>query len=229
MVTATQTTSDAAALAHLLDTVLALSATSPIRLSLQLNGYDNLQSVVGIFESELESLEYVPLAVKEGVSPLPVKLLMAHQQLLCYFLHWMSHLRNTNEGPLSPYKIVSLARDDFNTYRMSPPAQLSESLSTHIQQSSTPMVIPGNHSCSAVAEFKQGVKCDKMHYPVLMDDCYWDNFYRTFVVTTILHNVDNVLDPAYSPTDPDQISLLKEQKKFVYSALEHCLQTKILM
>jgi hypothetical protein len=110
MVTATRTTSDAAALAHLLDTGLALSATSPIRLSLQLNGYDNLQSVVGIFESELESLEYVPLALEEGVPPLPVKLLMAHRQLLRYFLRWMSHLRNTNGGPLSPYEIVSLAR-----------------------------------------------------------------------------------------------------------------------
>jgi len=38
---------------------------------------------------------------------------------------------------------------------------------------------------------------------------------------------DNVLDPAYSPTDPDEISLFKEQKKFVYSALEHCLQTNM--
>jgi hypothetical protein len=78
MVTATRTTSDAAALAHLLETVLAPSATSPIRLSFQLNGYDDLQSVDGIFESELESLEYVPLALEEGVPPHPVKLLMAH-------------------------------------------------------------------------------------------------------------------------------------------------------
>jgi hypothetical protein len=182
-----RTTSDAAALAHLLETVLAPSATSSIRLSLQLNGYDDLQSVDGIFESELESLEYVPFALEEGVPPHPVKLLMAHWKLLSYFLPWMSHLRNTNGGPLSPYEIVSLARDVFNTYRMSPPVQLSESPSTPLWQSSTPMAIPGNHSCSAVADFKQGVKCDKTHYPVLKDDRYWDNFYRTFVVTAVLH------------------------------------------
>jgi hypothetical protein len=89
------------------------------------------------------------------------------------------------------------------------------------------MAIPGNHSHAAVADFKQGVKHDKMHYPVLKDDRYWDHLYRTFVVTAVLHNVDNVLDPAYSPTDPDKISLVKEQKKFVYSALEHCLQTNM--
>jgi hypothetical protein len=138
MVTATQTTSDATALVHLLDTVLALSATSLIRLSLQLNGYDDLQSVVGIFESELESLEYIPLVLKEEVPPQPVKLLMAHQQLLRYFLRWMSHLWNTNGGPPSPCEIVSLTRDDFSTNRMWPPVHLSESPSTPIWQSSTP-------------------------------------------------------------------------------------------
>jgi hypothetical protein len=83
----------------------------------------------------------------------------------------------------------------------------------------------GNSSRSAVADFKRGVKRDKTHYPVLKDNRYWDNFYRTFVVTAVSHNVDNVLDPAYSPTNTDEILLFREQKKFVYSGLEHCLQT----
>jgi hypothetical protein len=83
----------------------------------------------------------------------------------------------------------------------------------------------GNSSCSAIADFKRG---DKTHYPVLNNNWYWDNFYHTFVVTALLHNVDNVLDPAYSPTNTDEILLFREQKNFVYSALEHCLQTDMV-
>jgi beta-lactamase class D len=45
------------------------------------------------------------------------------------------------------------------------------------------------------------------------------------VVTAVSHNVEKVLDPSYAPTDPSEKSLFEEQKKFVYSALEHTLQT----
>ncbi|EEC42547.1 predicted protein [Phaeodactylum tricornutum CCAP 1055/1] len=78
---------------------------------------------------------------------------------------------------------------------------------------------------SAIDEIKQGVKRDKTHYPILKDDRYWDNFYRSFVVTAVSHNVEKVLDPSYAPTDASEKSLFEEQKKFVYSALEHTLQT----
>jgi hypothetical protein len=78
---------------------------------------------------------------------------------------------------------------------------------------------------SAADDFKRGVKRDKTHYPVLKDDKYWDNFYRSFVVTAVSHNVEKVLDPTYVPTEPSDKALFEEQKKFVYSALEHTLQT----
>jgi hypothetical protein len=160
----------------------------------------------------------------EGVLP-PARLLMAHRQLLRYFLRWTRQLIRENGGMLSNYERISLAKDDFSLYRRFSSAHLPETPSTPVQKPTITPTITGSNSRSAVADFKRGVKRDKAHYPVLKDDRYWDNFYRTFVVTAVSHNVDNVLNPAYSPIDNDEILLFREQKKFVYSALEHCLQT----
>jgi hypothetical protein len=45
------------------------------------------------------------------------------------------------------------------------------------------------------------------------------------VVTAVSHNVEKVLVPTYAPTEPSEKALFEKQKKFVYSALEHTLQT----
>jgi hypothetical protein len=118
---------------------------------------------------------------------------------------------------------MALTNQDFVCYRRSA-----------IDKASSNIVVPplvpvpiGNvpKPRSAAEEFQRGIKRDKAHYPVLKDDRYWDNFYRSFVVTAVSHNVEKVLDPSYVPTNPADSSLFEEQKKFVYSALEHTLQT----
>jgi hypothetical protein len=225
MVTATRTMSDASAFAHLLDTVLALPATSPIRSSLVLHELDDLDGLLSIFEGQIETLEYLPVPSEGDATPVPIKLRMGHQQLLRYLLLWIRQLAHNKGGPLSNYELISLMKEDFSLFRRSPSIHLPNAVPTPSSQSNTPSTMVGNSSRSAVADFKRGVKRDKTHYPVLKDDRYWDNFYRIFVVTAVSHNVDNVLDPAYSPTSTDEILLFREQKKFVYSALEHCLQT----
>lgn len=146
MVTATRTTSDASALAHLLDTVLALSATSPIRLCLIQNGYDELDALLCIYESELESLEYTPLPLEdEGVLP-PARLLMAHRQLLRYFLRWTRQLIRENGGMLSNYELISLAKDDFSLYRRFSSAHLPETPSTPVQKPTNTTTMTGSSS-----------------------------------------------------------------------------------
>jgi hypothetical protein len=46
-----------------------------------------------------------------------------------------------------------------------------------------------------------------------------------FVDTSVTHNVEEVQDLTYIPTNPLEKSLFEEQDKFIYSALEHMLQT----
>ncbi|EEC42564.1 predicted protein [Phaeodactylum tricornutum CCAP 1055/1] len=187
--------------------------------------HDDLDRLLSIFEGQIETLEYLPVPSEGDATPVPIKLRMGHQQLLRYLLLWIRQLSHDKGGSLSNYELISLMKEDFSLFRRSPSIHLSNAVPTPSSQSSTPSTMVGNSSRSAVADFKRGVKRDKTHYPVLKDDRYWDNFYRTFVVTAVSHNVDNVLDPAYSPTNTDEILLFREQKKFVYSALEHCLQT----
>jgi hypothetical protein len=116
MVTATRTTSDASAFAHLLDTVLALPATSPIRSSLVLHELDDLYGLLSIFEGQIETLEYLPVPSEGDATPVPIKLRMGHQQLLRYLLLWIRQLAHDKGGPLSNYELISLMKEDFSLF-----------------------------------------------------------------------------------------------------------------
>jgi hypothetical protein len=225
MVPATRQMTSGAAYSHFLDNVFSLPQGHPIRLSFEQQGYNSVDDLLSIFENELDALGYVPPASPDtNEDPQWTPLLMAHRQILRHFLRWQASLERQKGSPLENSELVALTSGDFILYRRSALGQVSNVPAT-ISPSLNNQLSTSTKARSAVDEFKRGVKRDKTHYPILKDDRYWDNFYRSFVVTAVSHNVEKVLDPSYAPTDPSEKSLFEEQKKFVYSALEHTLQT----
>jgi hypothetical protein len=226
MVPATQQMTGAAVYAHLLDNILLLPQGHPIRLSFEQQGYDSADDLMCIFENELESLEYIPPALPDDFeNPSSIPLLMAHRQVIRHFLRWQASLKRQKGTPLKNSELAALNNEDFVMYRRAALGQVSTA--TTPAASLSTIQGPMGKTRSAVKDFNHGIKRDKIHYPVLKDDRYWDNFYRLFVVTAVTHNVEKVLDPTYTPTDPLEKSLFEEQNKFVYSALEHTLQTNM--
>ncbi|EEC44015.1 predicted protein [Phaeodactylum tricornutum CCAP 1055/1] len=225
MVPATRQMTSGAAYSHFLDNVFSLPQGHPIRLSFEQQGYNSVDDLLSIFENKLDALGYVPPASPDThEDPQWTPLLMAHRQILRHFLRWQASLERQKGSPLENSELVALTSGDFILYRRSALGQVSNVPAT-ISPSLNNQLSTSTKARSAVDEFKRGVKRDKTHYPILKDDRYWDNFYRSFVVTAVSHNVEKVLDPSYAPTDPSEKSLFEQQKKFVYSALEHTLQT----
>jgi hypothetical protein len=62
-------------------------------------------------------------------------------------------------------------------------------------------------------------------YQVSKEDRLWHSWHQHLLTTAQSHNVDNVLNLSYSPTNPDDIALLQEQKRFVFSVLEQKVLT----
>jgi hypothetical protein len=77
---------------------------------------------------------------------------------------------------------------------------------------------------SAIYDFRKSVKRSVSDYQIFKEDRLWHSWHRHLLTTARSHNVDNVLNLSYSPTDPDDVALLQEQKRFVFSILEQKVQ-----
>jgi hypothetical protein len=85
------------------------------------------------------------------------------------------------------------------------------SLPTPILPGASPASI--SLSASAIYDFRKSIKCSVSDYQVFNKDCLWHSWHWHLLTTARSHNVDNLLNLSYSPTNPDDISLLQEQQQ----------------
>jgi hypothetical protein len=90
---------------------------------------------------------------------------------------------------------------------------------------SEPTPEPSTTSVSAISSFRKGVKQSISDYKPFKEDRYFNSWQRHLQSTARSHNVDNLINRDYVPNTPDEVALLTEQKKFVYSVLEQTVLT----
>ena len=73
--------------------------------------------------------------------------------------------------------------------------------------------------------FKKGVKCDKSHYKPFKNKCYWDNWLCGFKATARTHDLANILNSSFIPSNVEEQELFDKQQKFMYSILKEHLLT----
>lgn len=78
---------------------------------------------------------------------------------------------------------------------------------------------------SAADIFKKGIKREKTHYKPYKTERQWDNWHRGFRATAMTHDLRNILDRTYAPTNREERELFDEQQIFLYSVFEEHLQT----
>jgi hypothetical protein len=78
---------------------------------------------------------------------------------------------------------------------------------------------------SAITDFRKSVKRSISDYKPFKEDRYFKSWNQHLQTTARSHNVDNVINLSYIAATPDKISLLTEQKRFVFSVLEQTVLT----
>jgi hypothetical protein len=114
------------------------------------------------------------------------------------------------QGTLEPD--VWLKFNDQSLKEMLCPAQVPMS-PPNVTMSSTPKVTPGILS---------GVKRNINEYPKLRDDKMWMSFNRTLLSLAATHDLSEVFDPSYVPTN-ETMDEFKKKNTFVYSVFTHSL------
>ena len=81
------------------------------------------------------------------------------------------------------------------------------------------------HRSNLAQEFCKGIKHDKAHYLALKNERGWDDWKWRIIATMHAHGCENIADPTYSPSDPDEKLLFTEQNKYMYDVFLMILQT----
>jgi hypothetical protein len=83
-----------------------------------------------------------------------------------------------------------------------------------------------NPSKSSLAqEFQKGVKRDKLQYEKFTKNNEFPRWNRSVRATAKSHGCENVLDPTYVPTPPEEAELFELQNAFMYSVWDYILLT----
>ena len=112
---------------------------------------------------------------------------------------------------------LDLTEEIFTSWRTRSDAVSTTSLPT--------TTITGSSPSSAIIDFRKGVRRSIADYKKFKEDRFFNSWNRHFQTTARSHNVDNVINLSYVATTADAISLLTEQKCFVFSVLEQTVLT----
>ena len=74
-------------------------------------------------------------------------------------------------------------------------------------------------------EFRKGIKRDKGNYNVLRDEKQWDEWKRQTVAMIYAHGYESITSISYTPSDPEEILLFREQNKYMFDVFTSILLT----
>lgn len=211
---------------RILREVLDQDDDTPLALSLEQEGINDIFSLVSMDKDTVEQLKFQPVG-ETNKKALP----RGYKQLLITLFDYT--LYSAQRGhPMQDQDWMLLSGADFDSFRISNDymewrnngRQFPSANPPSPPPPSTPPV-PTTPRYSPADMFKRGIKRDATAFPVLKDERYKDTWHRSFATQARAQDVENILDPNYVPNSPDANDLFKEQQKYMYAVLERCVLT----
>jgi hypothetical protein len=88
-----------------------------------------------------------------------------------------------------------------------------------------PIITPNNDDDIKFQSFLKTGKRDKKDYDILKDERYYDNWQRSFIAQARAHDIEQVLDPLYTPENDRELKLFRRKQQFAYTVLDATLKT----
>jgi len=218
--------SDTASLEHILVTFLRVKDIHSHPLALAFK-HEGIESPIDLFATSSANFALWVYPETENSRTFTKKLPNGYINLLGYFQRWvLSELStdqlmcNTNWWKLDP----SL----FDRFRICEQRENLNKTSTPMS-SGTSVVAPTpprpSQARDRVSDFNKTIKRDKKNYPLLKQEKEWDRWYESFIIQAAAEAMEDILDPDYRPTTPDDTAIFRRKSIYMISVLHHCIQT----
>ena len=199
----------------------------------------DIELVLNMTDKEIDSLYYLtpevdtssPPSKDEDVKPKTIlvrrELPTGYKRLVKVFTSFHKHLRE--EGVEIYFDWSNINLEKFTYYRqydyngnvtVPAPSRLvkpdvkSEGVSpnTTIRQ-------------TQVEQFKKSIKRDKSDFTVLKDKKQFKSWHQNLIATAAAQDVEEVLDPNYTPSNEEETNLFNEKQKYMYLVAMTILKT----
>ncbi|MGL4350702.1 MAG: hypothetical protein ACRCT2_09110, partial [Plesiomonas shigelloides] len=214
------------ALTHVLDDVFVLSRDNGLRQALQRGGFKKIQSVLAMSNTILTSLTYRGKDANNRPADIPI--LASEEGLINALKGYAAYSEAQLGRPLTLDDWLALTEESFDAYQGSshliffvpsrPAAGLPPTVSATLQTTV-------GQVAQEVQAFKKGIKRDQSLFPIYKEEKDWDDWQRRTRAQATAQNVENVLDPSYTPVLPQDKELFNEQNKYMMAVFNSCVQT----
>ena len=209
------------ALQHVLDNILAIPESSPVRSAFQQFWIFSIHDLMSTVVDEDLKAEFTHSTIVDDIPVttthhLPPMLL----RNICLLQQWF---KSADSNAVNVW--FTLNEPAFTTWKrivfkgipiISSNNPLSSGAEPH------PSSVP---TSSEAALFQRSIKQNPSDYTKFKDDSRWKQWHRHLKATVNSHGLTDVLNPDYIPSTDDEIQLFTLQNTFMYSVFESTLQT----
>ena len=189
--------------------------TGEITKTLKDSNVNNILDLINL-KSRVEQLHY-----KTGKTK--VELSTGHKNLLTILSHY--HMtRRKNGASFRVLDWLQVDQEQFDEFRLDydPNDYLPVPTTSAVNTSATTTSVPTN---DPVRDFNRGIKRDATLFPQLKDNKQWDSWYIETKAQARAQDIEDILDPTYTPTTAGDASVFDKKQKYMYSVFAKTLQT----
>jgi hypothetical protein len=239
---------------YVLDSVLGMDDTSPLKQSLKGQGIKDIFDLCTLVDHDT----IADLVYDKSSTELDVPVSGVDKDLVRAFIFFVRHSRSTGNPLAESTEWLAIAQSDFDDYRVGPlytplswssPTSTTPTTSSRQNRSSTtsttsttssrqnrsspistssttssPQATPMRYTPAEL--FRRDVIRGPNLFPYLYYEPFNDTWHRRFECQARVKGVIEVLDPTYVPVSAEEKDLFNEKLKYVYAILERRVSTE---
>ena len=188
-------------------------------LTHDLLAYNDVHKLKSLSDRTIDNIQQVNCEEGSNVSTL-TNMADSNKQMLRILVSYVNR-REQEAGMLFTYQEwMGLTPEDFHTFRS---LEYNVPPRPQVQQPRVTTIDPYHEQKLELEVFKHSIKRDTTVYPTLREDQQWDTWNRSTLTLARTHDVSEVFDDKYEPTNDYSKELFKQKQAFVYSDVNKVL------
>ena len=198
-----------------MNTILEAPSDGQLCLAISKAGFDDIRYIISLQDQDIDNLTFGEKKEQQFLNT-------QNQSYLRVFRDYVKYKESISE-PVGLW--TSISQSEYNYYRSGLNFPFITTEFTTSSQSKPSSIHPNSRPINYLQEFCKGIKRDASLYPSLQDMRTWDSWQGGIKAIARAQDVEDILDPLFSPRTKEAKDLFEEKQKFMFAVFEQTLLT----